>query len=89
MDHADETDPIIPDPPFSITLEKAGYSNVLVMPGWNHDRDGAEFEIYAGETSIGKIRRNPYDIEGWQAIDGVLTLNEVDEIGHLIDNHYS
>ncbi len=89
MDHADQTDPIVPDPPFSITLERAQYTNVIIVPGWNQETDGAEFEVYSNGSLIAKIRRNPYDVEGWHAYEGDLSADEESEIGEKIDNHYN
>ncbi|HEY1062904.1 MAG TPA: hypothetical protein VGE44_14505 [Daejeonella sp.] len=85
MEHLDETDPIVPDPPFEIGLESTRY---MVVPGWNHELDQAEFEIYSDNILIGKIRRNPYDIEGWEVVSGELTENEANLIGDQIDIHY-
>lgn len=88
MHQDDETDPIVPDPPFSITLGSGRYQNVLIVPGWNPEFEGAEFEVYSGNTLLARIRRNPYDIEGWHAFDGDLTHDEENEIGDQIDKHY-
>jgi hypothetical protein len=88
MAHEDEIDPIVPNPPFEVTLSGDVPMTLLVIPGWDDESQESRFEIYAGEKSIGIIRRYPYDIIGWEVLEGVLTLGDANDIGNQIDDHY-
>lgn len=88
MGHEDETDPIVPDPPFEVTLNGDLPITLFVVPGWDDASGESRFEIFSGEKSIGTIRRNPYDIIGWEVLDGVLLFGDANEIGNQIDDHY-